>query len=52
MTETVLIENRGPVRLLTLNRPDKLNAINGALSVDLKAALAGRTRTMASPPLC
>ncbi len=41
MTETVLIENRGPVRLLTLNRPDKLNAINGALSIDLKAALTG-----------
>lgn len=40
MTETVLAENRGAVRLLTMNRPDKMNAINGALSADLKAALA------------
>ncbi|MCA8927871.1 MAG: enoyl-CoA hydratase/isomerase family protein [Alphaproteobacteria bacterium] len=40
MTETVLVEDRGAVRLLTLNRPDKLNAINGALVQDLLAALA------------
>jgi len=39
MADTVLIEDRGAVRLLTLNRPDKLNAINGALSADLKASL-------------
>lgn len=40
MTETVLTEDRGAVRLVTLNRPDKMNAINGALTNDLKAALA------------
>ena len=40
MTDTVLTEDRGAVRLMTLNRPDKLNAINGALSADLKASLA------------
>ena len=40
MSDTVLSEDRGAVRLLTLNRPDKLNAINGALSSDLRAALA------------
>jgi len=40
MADTVLAEDRGAVRLLTLNRPDKLNAINGTLTSDLKAALA------------
>lgn len=39
MTETVLAEDHGGVRLLTLNRPDKMNAINGALTNDLKVAL-------------
>lgn len=40
MPETVLVEDRGPVRLLTLNRPDKLNAFNGALIRDLGRALS------------
>jgi enoyl-CoA hydratase/carnithine racemase len=40
MTSTVLSEDRGAVRVLTLSRPDKLNAINGALNADLSAALA------------
>jgi enoyl-CoA hydratase/carnithine racemase len=40
MTETVLIEDRGAVQLLTLNRPKQLNAINGALNAELRAALA------------
>jgi enoyl-CoA hydratase/carnithine racemase len=40
MTETVLAEDRGAVRLLTLNRPKQLNAINSALSAGLKAALS------------
>ncbi len=30
----------GPVRIVTLNRPERLNAISGALMVDLRAALA------------
>ena len=27
--ETILFETRGPVGLLTFNRPERLNAING-----------------------
>ena len=37
---TVLIEDRGPVRILTLNRPERLNAITEQLIADLNAALA------------
>ncbi len=40
MSYTVLSEYRGAARLLTLNRPDKLNAINSALNADLSEALA------------
>jgi 2-(1,2-epoxy-1,2-dihydrophenyl)acetyl-CoA isomerase len=37
--ETVLIERRGPVAVVTLNRPDNLNAFNGQLLEDLKWAV-------------
>ncbi len=37
---TVLTEDRGPVRTLTLNRPERLNAITEQLIADLNAALA------------
>ena len=36
---TVLTEDRGPVRILTLNRPERLNAITEQLIADLNAAL-------------
>ncbi|MFE5810709.1 crotonase/enoyl-CoA hydratase family protein [Streptomyces sp. NPDC056491] len=36
---TVLVERRGPVAVLTLNRPEVLNAVNSALASELGAAL-------------
>ncbi|CAN5183266.1 enoyl-CoA hydratase [soil metagenome] len=38
--ETLLIELRGPVTLITLNRPQALNALNSQVLADLIAALA------------
>ncbi len=38
--ETVLVTREGPVARVTINRPDKLNAINGQVVDDLSAALA------------
>ncbi len=37
--ETVLVETRGPVGLITLNRPRQLNALNAALIGELGRAL-------------
>ena len=37
--ENILVETRGPVGLITLNRPDAMNALNAALVADLGAAL-------------
>ncbi|WP_267394583.1 MULTISPECIES: enoyl-CoA hydratase [unclassified Sphingomonas] len=38
--ETILVDQRGAVTLITLNRPAALNALNGQLLADLLAALA------------
>jgi enoyl-CoA hydratase len=38
--ETLLVEQRGPVTLITLNRPQALNALNGQVLAELIAALA------------
>jgi enoyl-CoA hydratase len=39
MYETITIDKRGPVALLTINRPDKLNALNKQVHIDGVAAL-------------
>ncbi len=39
MIETLLLETHGAVRLIRLNRPQALNALNGALARELLAAL-------------
>jgi enoyl-CoA hydratase len=39
--ENILVETRGPVGIVTLNRPKALNALNGALIDELNRALAG-----------
>jgi len=39
MTEVMLKEDHGAVRVLTMNRPEKLNALNTALTEGLLAAL-------------
>jgi enoyl-CoA hydratase/carnithine racemase len=38
--ETIQLDRKGSVGIITLNRPDKLNAINAQMKLDLAAALA------------
>lgn len=42
--DTILVETRGKVGLITLNRPQALNALNSALIGDLNQALDGYER--------
>jgi enoyl-CoA hydratase len=46
MTDVVLLERRGPAAWITLNRPEKLNAMNG----DVVKSLRHRLREVASDP--
>ncbi len=38
--DSILVEQRGAVTLVTLNRPQALNALNGQVLADLIAAFA------------
>ena len=42
--ETILVETRGKVGLITLNRPQALNALNSTLVGELNQALDGFER--------
>lgn len=44
MTDEVLIENEGGVRIITLNRPDRLNALTGSIMAPLADACADAAR--------
>lgn len=44
MADEVLITNEGGVRIITLNRPDRLNALNGAIMAPLADACAHAAR--------
>jgi 2-(1,2-epoxy-1,2-dihydrophenyl)acetyl-CoA isomerase len=46
--ETILVENRGGVSVVTLNRPDKLNAFNEDMHLELRAAF----ETIAADETC
>ena len=45
MSHTVLIADSGPLRTITLNRPDKLNAFNEEMHIALRAALQSASDT-------
>jgi enoyl-CoA hydratase/carnithine racemase len=45
VADELVVERDGPVTLLTLNRPERLNALNGAMLDRLRAALAAERRS-------
>jgi 2-(1,2-epoxy-1,2-dihydrophenyl)acetyl-CoA isomerase len=48
MTDAVLVDKRDGYHVITLNRPDRMNAFNGAMHVGMRAALDGVDRD----PMC
>jgi enoyl-CoA hydratase len=38
--ETLILDREGPIRIITLNRPERLNAVNYQLHLDFERALA------------
>src|SRR3954471_4404924 len=40
MMSVVTVENRGPISIIAINRPEKLNAINKAVAIELQQAFA------------
>src|ERR1051325_5671635 len=41
----ITVEERGPVSIISINRPEKLNAINKAVAIELQEAFAGFDRS-------
>ena len=52
MTDTVILEKRGQAFWITINRPDKRNAINGEVIAGLARAIARRMRTRTFASSC
>ena len=48
--QAVIVERQGGVMVITLNRPDAMNAINGALSNGLWTPFKNSTQTTAWSP--
>jgi len=48
--ETIQLEMRGAVCVLTLNRPDRLNALNVQVAKDFKAAVGHLTKAVQEEP--
>ena len=51
MTTTALIETLDGVALVTMNRPDRLNALNDELQADFLAAHCSLVNAESPPPL-
>ena len=48
--QTILVEQRGAVTLVTLNRPEALNALNATMLAEMIAAFAAAVEAQAPAP--